>query len=68
LGSISDKEVYEMKLLRKVKNLVVMDDWIDWLIFQKLVKKNIGNDAYEKLSSLTFYKRSSSFNTTNEAF
>ncbi|MDD2745518.1 MAG: ATP-binding protein [Candidatus Gracilibacteria bacterium] len=68
LESISDKEVYEMKLLRKVKNLVVMDDWIDWLIFQKLVQKKLGDTAYEKIADLTFYKRSSSYNTTNEVF
>jgi len=68
LDSISDKEIYEIRLMRKIENIVIMDDFVDWLIFKKLVNKKLGKSAYEKLLNITFYKRSSSYNNTNEAF
>lgn len=68
LDSISDKEIYEIRLMRKIENIVIMDDYVDWLIFKKLVNKKLGKNAYEKLLNITFYKRSSSYNNTNEAF
>jgi len=39
LDSISDKEIYEIRLMGKIENIVIMDDYVDWLIFKKLVSK-----------------------------
>lgn len=66
LDSLSDKKIYEMRILRKVENFVLIDDEVDWLIFQKLIKKKLGEDASEKIKNITCIKKTSSRNTTHE--
>ncbi len=66
LDTLSDKEIYEMRLLRKVENFVLIDDDVDWIIFKKLVNKKLWVEAFNKLSDITYIKRSSSRDTTNE--
>lgn len=66
LDSISDKEIYEIRLLRKVKNFILIDDDIDWIIFKKLVLKKLWKDAYNKLSDIISIKKTSSRDKTTE--
>jgi len=68
LENISDKSIYEIRLMKKIENIVLMDDLVDWLIFKKLVKKKLWIACFEKLENITSYKRSSSYDNTNEAF
>lgn len=66
LDSISDKEIYEIRLMRKIENIVIMDDYVDWLILKKLVNKKLWKEAYEKLSNITCYKKTSWRDKTSE--
>ncbi len=68
LSSIVGKEKYEYKVASRIKNIALLDDHVDWLIFKKLCIRKLGGTANAVLSQIVPIKRSSSFETTNEIF
>lgn len=68
LSQVTGEKDYEYKIASKIKHIALLDDEVDWIIFKQLAIKKIGEGAEEILNKVIPYKRSSSFNTTDEIF
>lgn len=68
LWNLTNQIKFEYQVAWTIENLVLIDDDVDWIVFKKLVKKKLWNNSYLKLENITSYKRTSSYNDTNEAF
>jgi ABC-type multidrug transport system ATPase subunit len=68
LSAIVGKEKYEYKVASRIKNIVLIDDHVDWLIFKKLSIKKLSASVLVTFNQLTPIKKESGFNSTNQIF
>jgi len=69
LSQVTGAKDYEYKIASKIKYIALLDDEVDWLIFKKLAMKKIDNNEVANiLNQVIPYKRTSSYNDTNEIF
>ncbi|MCB4747162.1 MAG: AAA family ATPase [Sulfurovum sp.] len=69
LAQVTGKRNYQYKIASKIKYIALLDDDVDWLIFKKLAIKKLNDDEVENiLNQVVPYKRTSSYNDTNEVF
>jgi len=69
ISRVTGASDYEYKIASKIKYIALLDDDVDWLIFKKLAKKKMDTDEVEDiLNQVVPYKRTSSYNDTNEVF
>lgn len=69
LAQVTGKRNYQYKIASKIKYIALLDDDVDWLIFKKLAIKKITNGEVDDiLNQVIPYKRTSSYNDTNEVF
>ena len=64
LGNLSRMKSVQFEVCRKLENIVLMDDYNDWLIFLALVKRK-GLDV-GRLSKINVVKQASGCNSPNE--
>jgi len=65
LTNIVGKEKFEYELAARASNIVIVDDEVDWLIFTKLVRQKIGNNAFKNIESIIPFKRKSNYDNAN---
>ncbi len=65
LSAVIGKDKYEFELAGRVQNIVLVDDEVDWLIFTKLVRKKISEEAFDKLKKMIPFKRKSNYDNAN---
>jgi ABC-type multidrug transport system ATPase subunit len=68
LSNVVGKQKYEYQLASRVKNIVLIDNEDDWVIFKKLAEKKITEDTSNVFSNLVPFQRTSSYNNNSEIF
>jgi ABC-type multidrug transport system ATPase subunit len=68
ISSVVGKEKFEFQLASRAKNIVLIDDEDDWIVFKKLAHKKLNEDTNQVFSKIITFKRTSSFNNNNEVF
>lgn len=67
-SNIVGKKQYEYELAARAENIVLVDDEVDWIIFQKLVEKKTNSNLSVVFDRIIPFKRTSSYNNTSETF
>lgn len=68
ISSVVGKEKFEFQLATRAKNIVLIDDEDDWIVFKKLAQKKSTEDTNQVFSKIITFKRTSSFNNNSEIF
>ncbi|MDQ1769367.1 AAA family ATPase [Labilibaculum sp. A4] len=68
LSSVVGNNKFEYQLVRRIKNIVLLDHEDDWVIFKKLVQKKTEEDVEKIFSQIVPFQRSSSYNNDSEIF
>ena len=68
ISNITKSKKYTFKAASRIKNIALIDDEVDWVIFKKLAEKKIGKKVNLILDKIKPLKRSSSYDKSTEIF